>query len=94
MKADEIPDLMFNDVQIMKLIAFQNGKGKLKFVYEVPDARDTEECYVCEMTLQELLEEINDCHSDEWIPYDETDWLEGMFEWTNYRLAFISSSVD
>ena len=94
MKAEEIPEQMFNDVQIMKLIAFQNGRGKLKFIYDVFDASDPEESYVREMTLQELLEEINDGHSDAWEPYDETDWLEGMFDWTNYRLAVIDSSVD
>lgn len=32
-------------------------------------------------TLKEILEEINRDHSDDFTPYDETDWKEGWKEW-------------
>ena len=35
-----------------------------------------------DMTVEDILECINDGHSEEWIDYDETDFIEGMYEWT------------
>jgi len=37
-------------------------------------------------TLPEILEEINRDRSDEWTPYDESDWREGLDEFTNFQL--------
>lgn len=34
-----------------------------------------------EWTLEQILEEINEGHSDEWTPYNEKDWREGWNEW-------------
>lgn len=32
-------------------------------------------------TIDQVLEEINRDHSDEYTPYDESDWEEGWKEW-------------
>lgn len=37
-------------------------------------------------SLREILDEINRDHSGEWTDYDETDWKEGLREWTWYEL--------
>tara|TARA_R110002051_G_C8506961_1_gene465722 strand:+ start:56 stop:265 length:210 start_codon:yes stop_codon:yes gene_type:complete len=34
-----------------------------------------------EWTMNEVLEEINRDHSDKWIDYDKSDWLEGWMAW-------------
>jgi len=34
-----------------------------------------------EWTIDEILEEINRDHSDEWSDYNKSDWLEGWMEW-------------
>ena len=39
------------------------------------------------MTLSEILEEINRDRSEEWTNYDETDWEEGLNEFTQYELV-------
>ena len=33
------------------------------------------------MTVSEILDKINEGHSDEFSKYDETDWREGFEEW-------------
>ena len=38
---------------------------------------------VYNMTLPMILEEINRDRSDEWTDYDETDWREGLAEFTH-----------
>lgn len=41
-------------------------------------------------TMRQVLAEINRDHSDEFIPYAESDWREGWVEWVDnqyYRLA-------
>jgi len=38
-----------------------------------------EACFL--WTLDEVLEEINRDHSEDWTDYDETDWREGWNEW-------------
>ncbi len=40
------------------------------------------EGYELDMTVKDILECINDGHSEQWIDYDETDFIEGMYEWT------------
>lgn len=45
------------------------------------------ETKVVEMwTLSMILLEINRDRSQDWTPYDETDWMEGLEYWTEYRL--------
>lgn len=48
---------------------------------------------VKELTLNEILEEINRDRSDEWIPYDETDWLEGLNVFTEYEVIEFLENV-
>ena len=38
-------------------------------------------------TIKEILEEINRDRSDEWTDYDETDWQEGLEEFTEFELV-------
>ena len=37
---------------------------------------------VLQMSVEDILECVNEGHSDEWLDYDETDFVEGMYEWT------------
>jgi len=39
-----------------------------------------------EMTLPEILEEINADRSEEWVNYDETDWREGLQDFTDLEV--------
>lgn len=34
-------------------------------------------------SIDEILEETNRDHSDEYTPYDENDWLDGWREWVD-----------
>jgi len=36
-------------------------------------------------TMEQILFEINRDTSEEWTDYDETDWEEGLNEWTEYE---------
>ena len=38
-------------------------------------------------SLKEILEEINRDRSDNWQNYDETDWREGLSEFTTWELV-------
>jgi hypothetical protein len=48
--------------------------------------RDVEDGSVYTMTLLMILEELNRDRSDEWTNYDETDWREGLAEFTTYEV--------
>ena len=48
--------------------------------------RDVEDGSVYNMTLPMILEELNHDRSDEWMNYDETDWREGLAEFTTYEV--------
>ena len=48
--------------------------------------RDVEDGSVYNMTLPMILEEINRDRSEEWTKYDETDWREGLAEFTTYEV--------
>ena len=48
--------------------------------------RDVEDGSIYTMTLPMILEEINRDRSDEWMNYDETDWHEGLAEFTTYEV--------
>lgn len=50
------------------------------------DKSDCEYGSISKMTVKEILQEINRDHSEQWTDYDETDWREGMKEWTDYRI--------
>ena len=39
-----------------------------------------------EMTLPEILEEINADRGPEWEDYDESDWREGLSEFTDLEV--------
>ncbi len=45
------------------------------------------EAQVLQMTVEDILECVNEGRSDEWIDYDETDFIEGMYEWTHLFLT-------
>lgn len=56
------------------------GECNSKFTIRVLPYGDDEES-LQRWTLDEILEEINRDHSDQWTDYDETDWEEGWNEW-------------
>lgn len=37
---------------------------------------------VLHWTMEQILNEINRDRSDDWTAYNETDWREGLTEWT------------
>ena len=43
---------------------------------------NSEDGQVVDWTIEQVLEEINRDHSSEWLDYDESDWREGLSEWT------------
>jgi hypothetical protein len=47
---------------------------------------NTETKEVFNWTIEQILEEINRDRSEEWTPYDKSDWIEGLEEWTEYEL--------
>jgi hypothetical protein len=48
--------------------------------------RDVEDGSIYLMTLPMILEELNRDRSEEWTNYDETDWREGLAEFTTYEV--------
>ena len=52
-------------------------------VYKI---RDVEDGTVYPMTLPMILEELNRDRSENWANYDETDWREGLAEFTTYEV--------
>ena len=48
--------------------------------------RDVEDGSVYLMTLPMILEDLNRDRSDQWQDYDETDWREGLAEFTTYEV--------
>lgn len=49
--------------------------------------RDTGLEYIWSMA--EVLEEINRDRSEDWTPYNETDWREGLDEFTEFDLVYV-----
>jgi len=47
---------------------------------------NTETGRVNRWPLSKILENINRDRSDEWTDYDETDWQEGLEEFTEFTL--------
>ena len=52
-------------------------------LYEIHDVEDGS---IYLMTLPMILEEINRDRSEGWTNYDETDWREGLAEFTTYEV--------
>lgn len=51
------------------------------------DSKDyPEDHHIVKWTVREILEYINADRGPEWIDYDETDWEEGLSEWTDYKV--------
>ncbi len=48
--------------------------------------RDVEDNCVYTMTLPMILKELNRDRSEEWTDYDETDWREGLAQFTTYEV--------
>ena len=46
--------------------------------------RDTNE--LVSWTVKQILEDINRDRSEEWTDYDETDWREGLTEFTEWEV--------
>jgi hypothetical protein len=59
-------------------VNFRASRGS-RMIYKVKHLEDGK---VFEMTLPEILEEINRDRSEAWQDYDQTDWREGLSEWT------------
>jgi len=43
-------------------------------------------------SVQELLDFVNDGHSEQWNDYDETDWEEGLEFWEGYKVVSIEEN--
>ena len=48
--------------------------------------RDIEDGSIYKMTLPMILEHLNEDRSPQWEAYDETDWKEGLAEFTTLTL--------
>lgn len=49
--------------------------------------RDKEWGETYRMTVTDILNEINSDRSEHWTPYNETDWREGLSEWTTLEIV-------
>lgn len=54
---------------------------------DTPDPDDRDVGKILEWTMEQILAEINRERSSGWTDYDETDWVEGLTEWTCYEPA-------
>ena len=50
-----------------------------------PDPSDKDVGKVLWWTMAQILDEVNRDRSSGWTDYDETDWTEGLDEWTWYE---------
>ena len=64
----------------LEILVKKSSKKKIGriFRYEIHEI-ETGRTFV--WTISEILEEINRDRSEEWVDYDESDWLEGWDEW-------------
>ena len=62
---------------------FDTVEVSMSKIYRI---RDLEDGFVYPMTLPMILKELNRDRSDEWTNYDETDWREGLAEFTTYEV--------
>ena len=71
-------------VSQVTLAAWAEAMGvNMSKVYKI---RDVEDGTVYPMTLPMILEELNRDRSEKWANYDETDWREGLAEFTTYEV--------
>lgn len=54
---------------------------------------DTETLEYSVHSLTWILNEINRDRSDEWTDYTKEDFIEGLHEWTNYKLVGIANDT-
>ena len=60
-----------------------------RFIANDETIRD-HEAKVLQMTVEEILEIVNDSRGEDaggWMDYDQTEWIEGMYEWTSLCLT-------
>jgi hypothetical protein len=55
---------------------------------------NTETGEYLDMTLPQILEEINRDRSEEWTDYDASDWQEGISEFTEWELVEDEEQAD
>lgn len=48
--------------------------------------KNVEDNTIIELSIKEILEEINRDRSDLWIDYNKSNWQEGIEEFTEYTL--------
>jgi hypothetical protein len=65
-----------------RLELYENGGGAVR-IYEIYDSEFNEIHF---LDVRGILEEVNRDRSDGWTPYDESDWYEGMTEWTGFEI--------
>jgi len=49
-----------------------------------PDPNDPKVGRIEYWPMERILDEINRCRSNDWTPYTEEDWKEGLDEWTEW----------
>lgn len=81
----EIDEVMPQEKKAEESSANKTYKIRLKPEYNADDPENAGK--VLEWTMPQILEEINKDRSDAWTPYDESDWQEGLTEWTWYEPA-------
>jgi hypothetical protein len=81
----EIDEAMPQEKKAEDAIANKTYKIRLKPEHNADDPENAGK--VLEWTMPQILEEINKERSDAWTPYDESDWQEGLTEWTWYEPA-------
>lgn len=69
-----------------------NNEGFIESVdleqkYVLTNAMNENEKFCLIFNMYELLQEINSDHSAEWTDYDQSDFEEGLREWTSYELV-------
>lgn len=69
-------------LKTMKVIC---NKDCIETYFIMDKGHGEESGFIYEVTLQEILAEINRDRSEEWTDYDETDWQEGL-EMTDWEL--------
>ena len=55
--------------------------------------RDVEDGSIYKMTLPMILEHLNEGRSPYWEEYDETDWKEGLAEFTTLTLEVFKKEI-
>ena len=87
---------IFHAKLLQKLAIANFTLGKIPLIFRHTESEFAHETR--EFTVEELLAYINEGHSDSWTNYDESDWQEGMNNWTDlaidWDLTFSTIVVD